>query len=166
MSTCSMGAWIVAEKLDSTRVLSFMVTSPSRSAHRLERGSEFLRDDRRLLPRCEVPALFSLVVINEVGIRPLGPAPRGLVLLAGKDADRCRELHAPHAEEAALVYPVDTRGGHARVRQPEQRDVVEEFVTRQFAAGAGRTAHSSQQRRRRLAVMVAVVHQICSQRDR
>src|SRR5262245_11054289 len=133
MSTCSTGASIVAEKLDWTKVLSSMTTPPSRSAHRFERGSEFTSEDARLLPSREVTALGRLVVVNEVGIRSLGPAPRSLVLLAGKNADRGRELHAPHAEEAAFVFPIDARGGDPRVRQPEQRDVVEQIVTRQFA---------------------------------
>ena len=50
----------------------------------LERRPAFLDENRRLLPRGEVPAPFGLVGVNELGTGPLGPAPRGLILLAGK----------------------------------------------------------------------------------
>src|SRR5215471_10354648 len=137
-----------------------------RSAERLERSPELLGEDRRLLPRREVTALFRLVVVNEIRVGSLGPTSRSLILLAGKDAYRGRELHAFHVEETALVFPIETRRGHACVRQPVQGDVVEKIVTRQFARSAGRPAHSRNERGRRLAAAVTVVHQIRSQGDR
>src|SRR5262245_37856754 len=167
MSTCSMGALIVAEKLDSTKVLSSMMTSSSgRSAQRLERRSEFLGENRRLFPRREVTALFRLVVINEVGVGSLGPAPRSLVLLAWKNAHGCGDLHAFHVEEPALVFPIETRRRHPGVRQPVQRDVVEDLVTRQFARAARGSAHPRNERGRWLATTVTVVHQIRGEGDR
>src|SRR5262245_315292 len=54
--------------------------------YRLERRSELLSENPRLLPCREVAALFRLVVIDEVGVRPLGPTAWRLVLLPGKDA--------------------------------------------------------------------------------
>jgi hypothetical protein len=45
----------------------------------------------RLFPGHEVAALVELVVIDELVIGPLGPTPRGLILLAGEDADGRRD---------------------------------------------------------------------------
>src|SRR5260221_2194710 len=103
-----MGALIVAETLDSTKVLSSMVISPCRSAKRFERSSEFLGENRRLLPCREVPALLRLVVVNELWVGSLGPTPRSLVLLAAEDAHGCGDLHGFHVEETALVFPIET----------------------------------------------------------
>src|SRR4029453_16891235 len=115
MSTCSTGALILAEKLDSTKVLSSMMTCflvllarLCGSAQRFERGSEFLGENRRLLPRREVTALFRLVVVNEIGVGSLGPTPRRLILLAWKDAHGCGELHPFHVEKTAPVFPIET----------------------------------------------------------
>jgi hypothetical protein len=40
----------------------------------------------RLFPGRIVTAFVNLVVIDKVVIGPLGPAPRGFIVLAGKDA--------------------------------------------------------------------------------
>src|SRR5262249_3617833 len=105
-------------------------------------------------------ALVRLVVVNELGVGSLGPTPRSLILLAGKAAHSCRDLHASDVEKTALVFPVETGRRNACVRQPIQRDVVENLVTRHFAGVAGRTAHSGNERGRWLAVTVTVIHQI------
>ena len=56
-----------------------------RFAHRLKGRPQFAGKNHRLFPGGEVAALFGLVVVDQVGIGPFGPAPRGLVLLAGED---------------------------------------------------------------------------------
>jgi hypothetical protein len=50
-----------------------------------------------------VPALADLVEVNEVVIRPLCPAPRGLVVLAGKDADGRRDRDVSVVVKAELI---------------------------------------------------------------
>ena len=49
-----------------------------------------------------MPALVELVVVNELGIGALGPAARSLILLAGKNTHRHRNLNALGIEEPAL----------------------------------------------------------------
>ncbi len=56
------------------------------SAKRLASRAQLHREELRLLPRREVPAFVDLIVVDEFGIRPFGPAPRSLVLLAGNFA--------------------------------------------------------------------------------
>ena len=116
-------------------------------------------------PGREVAALVELVVMDELGIRPLCPAPRGLILLARKDAHGHRDGDALGVEEAALVLPIETRRRDPRVRQPIERDVVEDLVTRQFARGARGPVQSRGDRRCRLAVSIIVVEEPGGQAD-
>ena len=74
-------------------------------AQRPERGAELAGEQLRLLPRREVAPFVDLVVIEELGIGPLGPAPRSLILLAGEDGHRHRNRDALGVEKAALVFP-------------------------------------------------------------
>ena len=112
-----------------------------------------------------MPAFVDLVVVDELGIRPLCPTPRRLILLAGKDAHGHRDGDALGVEKAALVFPIETRRRDPRVRQPVERDVVEDLVARQFARGARGPVQSRGDRRRRLAVSVIVVEQPGGQAD-
>jgi hypothetical protein len=112
-----------------------------------------------------VAALVDLVVIDQVGIRPLCPTPWRLILLAGKDAHSYRNGDALGVEKASLIFPVETRCRDARVRQPIQRDVVEDLVARQFAGGARRPVQSRDDRRGRLAVSIVVVEKPGGQAD-
>jgi hypothetical protein len=63
-------------------------------AKRPEARPDLFGKELRLFPGGEVPALVDLVVVDEVGVGPLGPAARRLVLLAGKDARGHRDGHA------------------------------------------------------------------------
>src|SRR5262249_17903823 len=74
-----------------------------RSAERLERGPQFLNENHRLLPGGKVAALLGMMVVDEVGIGLLCPAPRRLILLAGEDADRYGDLNALRVKVAALI---------------------------------------------------------------
>src|SRR3712207_870079 len=134
-------------------------------AKRPERGSDFLREQPRLLPGGEVAALVDLVEVDQAGVGLLGPAARGLVLLAGKDTHGDRNGDALGVEEAALVFPIETRRRDPRVRQPIESDVVEDLVARQFARGACRPVQSGDDRRRRLAVGVVVVEKPSCEAD-
>jgi hypothetical protein len=60
------------------------------STERLERGPELFREELGLFPRREMTAFVDLVVIDEIGVRPLGPAPWSLILLAREDGNRYR----------------------------------------------------------------------------
>jgi hypothetical protein len=80
------------------------------------------------------------------------PSLSGSAALAGKDRHGGRDGEALGVEEATLVFPIETRRGDPRVRQPIERDVVEDLVTRQFAGGARWSVQSGGDRRGRLAV--------------
>ena len=96
-------------------------------------------------------AFVELVVVDELGIRPLRPAPRGLIELVGKDAHGNRDGDVLGAKKRELVLPVEAGRGDRRVRQPEERDVVEHVVSREAlrACPSKARAISSQAARRR-----------------
>ena len=110
-------------------------------------------------------ALVDFVEVDEVGVGLLCPAARRLILLAGKDGDGNRDGHALHVEKATFVLPVKARRRDPRVRQPVQRDVVEDLVTRQFARGARGSVQSRDDCRGGLAVGVVVVEKPGGQAD-
>ncbi len=88
----------------------------------------------RLLPSGEVPAPVELVEIDEiVRVGALGPAPRGLIKLVGKDADGEWDGDVLGVEEVGLVLPVQPSRGNSGVRQPVERDVVQEVLRREGA---------------------------------
>src|SRR5262249_56292927 len=91
-----------------------------------ERGAHLLGEELRLFPGREVSALVDFVEVDEVGVGAFRPASRSLVLLARKDADGDWKGEALHVEEAALVLPIQARGGNPRVGQPVEPDGVEE----------------------------------------
>ena len=103
-----------------------------------ERGTDLEGEQLRLLPGREVVALVDLVEVDEVGVGLLGPTPRRLVELSREDAHGSRNLDALDVEEAERVLPVETTRGHARVRQPGHRDVVEDLVAREVVDGVAR----------------------------
>ena len=110
-------------------------------------------------------ALIDLVVVDEVGVGPLGPAPRRLILLAGKHAHGHRDGDALGVEEATLVFPVETGRRDPSVREPVERDVVEDLVARQFAGGARGSVQRLHDRRGRLAAGIIVIQQPGGQAD-
>src|SRR5262245_58429482 len=100
-----------------------ILAAPLASTERLECRSQLLRKDFGLLPGGEVTAFFSGAVVSELGVGPLRPAARSLILLSRKHTHGDGNLDAFDVEEAAFVLPVQTRGGDASVRQPIERDV-------------------------------------------
>ena len=72
-------------------------------AQRPEARADLFREDLRLFPGREVAALVGLVVIDEVVIGPLGPAPRGLIALAGEGAYGGRDGYIDGVVETELV---------------------------------------------------------------
>src|SRR5438045_7552894 len=70
--------------------------------------------------------------MDKFRIRPLRPAPRSWIELVGKDAHGRRDRDAFDGEERRpLVLPIETGAGKRRVRQPGDRDVVEDVVARE-----------------------------------
>jgi hypothetical protein len=77
-----------------------------------------------------VPA-FGELVVDELGIRALDPRPRGSINVIWKGADGYRNGDVLGGKEGQLVFPLQTSRRHCRVRQPIERDVVEDVVSRQ-----------------------------------
>src|SRR3954464_1609544 len=102
-------------------------------------------------------ALFGSMVVNELGVGFFGPASGRLILLAGEDGYCDRDLHTFSVEEAALVFPIETRREDPGIRQPVKRDVVENLVPRQLAGGARSAVQSRNDRGGGLAVGVIVI---------
>src|SRR5437879_2114267 len=97
-----------------------------------------------------------------VRIRALSPTPRSLVQLVGKDAYGKGNGDLLGVEELRLVLPVQTSRGDPCVRQPVERDVVENVVSREVARQASLKGLFDEPR---LAGTVAVVQHECGQVD-
>src|SRR3979490_2966925 len=71
--------------------------------------------------------------MDEFGIRPLCPAPRGWIEFVREDAHGNRDGDAFGIEipEFAPILPIETGARKRRVRQPGDRDVVEDVVARE-----------------------------------
>src|SRR5271163_2260109 len=105
----------------------------TRLTQRPERSSQLRAEKHRLFPGREVAAPVELVVIDEFWIRPFRPAPRGRVDLVRKDAHGNGNGDVFDVEEGQLVFPIQTRRRDRCVRQPIERDVVEDVVSREAA---------------------------------
>src|SRR5258708_16667297 len=81
-------------------------SSSDRLAQRPERGTHVRAKQLGLLPRREVPALVEPVVVDQLGISPLGPASRGGVYLVREDANGHRDRNMLGLEEGQLGFPV------------------------------------------------------------
>ena len=68
--------------------------------------------------------------MNEIGIRPLCPAPRGGIEFVREDAygNRNGDAFCIEIPEFAPILPIETGAGKRRVRQPGDGDVVEDVV--------------------------------------
>ena len=71
--------------------------------------------------------------MDEFGICLLCPAPRGRIEFVREDAHGNRDGDAFGIEipEFAPILPIETGAGKRRVRQPGDRDVVEDVVARE-----------------------------------
>ena len=131
-------------------------------AQRSEARAHFLGQELRLLPGGEVSALGQLVVVDQLGIRPLRPTPRGWIELVREDAHGNRDATTPLTLKNALppVLPVETGAGDRRVRQPGDRDVVEDVVAREALGLSVKDARDELQAAR------VVIEEIRRQADR
>src|SRR4051812_38605302 len=99
-----------------------------RWSQRPERRPHLLGEHGRLFPGGKVAAFLEPVVINELWICLFRPAPRGLIELVWKGADAGGDGNVLRREERQFALPVETSRGDLRVRQPIERDVVEDVV--------------------------------------
>ena len=78
-------------------------------------------------------AFLHLVVMDEFGKRPLCPAPRGWIEFVREDAhcNRNGDAFGIEIPDFAPILPVETGARKRRVRQPGERDVVEDVVARE-----------------------------------
>src|SRR5580658_5011173 len=113
----------------------------AQSAQRPEPGSHLRRKDLRLLPGGEMTAFVEPVVVDELGIGPLRPAPRRWIEFVGEDAHGNRDGDALDVEiPFAKIFPVETGAGKRGVRQPSNRNVVEDVVAREALGLASKDA--------------------------
>ena len=84
-----------------------------------------------MFPRRKVSTFVEPVVVDQFRIRPLCPAPRGWIEFVREDAHGNRDGDAFGIEiPFAPIFPVETGARKRRVRQPSDRDVVEDVVAR------------------------------------
>jgi len=93
-----------------------------------EARANLLAEELRLLPGGKVPASVELVVMNELGVGSFRPTPRGRIDVVRKGAHGDGYGDPFRGEKAELVFPINTRRRNRRIRQPVQRDVVEDIV--------------------------------------
>ena len=86
-----------------------------------------------MFPRSKVSTFVELVVVDQFGIRPLRPTARAQIDLVRKGAYGNRDGDAFDIEipEFAEILPIEAGSGNRRVRQPGDRDVVEDVVARE-----------------------------------
>src|SRR5215212_1243377 len=101
------------------------------SAQRPESQPHLVGEDLRLLPGRKVPALGDLVEMDEIVIREPSPAFWGRVELVRKGGHGNRQGDALGGEEGQLALPVQPSRRDRRLRQPVERDVVEDVVSRE-----------------------------------
>src|SRR5260370_24042036 len=95
---------------------------------RSEPRAQLWHEEPRLFPGREVPALVEFVVVDELGVRALRPAPRSGTEIIREDAHRDGDGDALRGKEGELVLPVQTGGRDPRILEPVKRDVVEDVV--------------------------------------
>jgi hypothetical protein len=83
--------WLLRGAADSLIIDAARAPGPAEGP---EARAELLGEQLRLLSCGEVTAPVELVVVDQLGIGPLGPTPRGLIGLAGKVPVPEEELRA------------------------------------------------------------------------
>ncbi len=131
-SLCS--SLINPARFASRSVAGARIFNAPKSSDRFAKGAEarpnLFCEKLRLFPRREVAAFVELVVMDELGIRPLCPTPRGCIDLVWKNAYGYGDGDVFRGEKGKLAFPIQTSRRDRRVRQPVERDVVEDVVSR------------------------------------
>src|ERR1700730_17424694 len=77
--------------------------------------------------------------MDQLGKRPFRPASWSRIEFVWKDAHGGRDNDASDAEERiTLVFPIETSPRERRIRQPGERDVVEDVVSCEAFAASGK----------------------------
>ena len=76
-----------------------------------------------------VTALVKLVKVDQLGICPLCPAARGLIVLTRKDAHGGGDGNVGCVIKIEVKFPIETSRRNRRVRQPVEREVIEYIVS-------------------------------------
>ena len=85
-----------------------------------------------LFPGRKVAALFEFVEMDQFGVRPLRPASGSGIEFVREDAHGYRDGDAFGIEiPFAPILPIETGARKRRIRQPGDRDVVEDIVARE-----------------------------------
>src|SRR5580698_7367236 len=103
--------------------LSRLAEQGARGSDRLfpkrpEAGAKLFSKELRLFPGSEMAALCYLVVVDEIGIGPLRPAPRCLVEFVRKDTDSGWDFDALGTEEGQLILPIEASRRNPRIGKP------------------------------------------------
>jgi len=89
-------------------------------------------------PRSKVATFVELVVMDQFGIRPLRPASWSRIEFVREDAHGNRDGDAFRIEVPfAPILPIETSARKRFVRQPGDRDVVENVVAREALGFSG-----------------------------
>src|SRR5215472_2541034 len=78
--------------------------------------------------------------MDQLGICSLGPTARAQIDLVRETAYGNRYRDPFNAEIPKLVFPIEAGSGNRRVRQPGDRDVVEDIVSGETGSLAGKDA--------------------------
>src|SRR5690242_17041714 len=120
--------------------LFHLTRSSRRRAHGSKRCPQLPGEELRLLPGGEVAAPVDRVEVGKAGVDRLDPAARRSPDLAGerreadRNLDRRRSLAASTREKLSEL-PVPPGGRGAGLRQPVQRDVVDDALPGEIAHG-------------------------------
>src|SRR6202035_413732 len=100
-------------------------------------------------------------VMDQFGKRSFRPASWSRIEFVGKNAHGGRHNDASDAEERiTLVFPIETSPRERRIRQPGERDVVEDVVSCEAFAASGKDT------RDHLVAARVVIKEISRQADR
>src|SRR5260221_4025051 len=113
-----VGIFFFSLKRRMTRALYASRRTNRLATQRPEACANLFREDLRLFPRREVAAPVDLVVMDELGERPLSPTPRSRIELVGKDGHGDGNVDSLGVEVAELVLPVQADRWNTRARQP------------------------------------------------
>src|SRR5690349_15293488 len=109
--------------------------APRFLTQRPKAGTDLVCQKLWLFPSGKMSALGEDIEVEEIVVGALRPTPWSLINLLREDADGSRYGDAQVVEKAALELRVEPSGRHPGVRQPGQRDVVEDVVPRKVAVG-------------------------------
>src|SRR5262249_3688284 len=101
------------------------------STPRTETCTKVVHNRLGLLPRGKVSAFRMPLIVDQLGVGLFGPTPRGRTYFIRKHTHDRGDGDAFRCKEGELVLPIETRRGNTRVRQPVERDVVENIVPRE-----------------------------------